>query len=594
MFKNLSVFLVGIIIFSFQADLLAEVDTTNSSRNGFSSNVFFTDIFNDGSPCCASVTAIAIQPDKKILISGEFQSVFGVRQRRMARLNTDGSLDQTFNASLDGRADTVLLQDDGKVLVAGDFSNVNGVDRAALARLNPDGSFDATFPDLGIEIFDRPAIALHQGKILVENRILGQRLIRYNLDGTVDSTFESADIRGTISSVFVDSQDRILVSGELADVSIMNPPQSADPHDPPRSTGMIRLLPDGASDRGFIVNTETVYEFGAVTKNNQVMAFSRSTNEGLVRLNEDGSRDSSFSSNVTISSVRSVVIFDSDDMVLAGSYLSSRGSSRRGLFKVLSDGTLDTQFYTDSDDSVVQIALQDDGSFLIGGLFSFINNVPRLALARIELDGSLDTSSDPTRAVLEIVSGNNQVTVVPEELERKTFDERLVVRARDNRGRLLSGVSVNFANLRGETSGRLSDSANAITDSEGLASIEVEPQPILGSFQVIAGALGTNVVQFSLTIDEDSDGDSIPDEVDNCPESFNSSQRDLDGDSIGNVCDPDIDGDSINNEDDNCPVAFNPDQADSDLQTSQGELCELKELCFTIKATNQKFVSICL
>lgn len=76
-----------------------------------------------------------------------------------------------------------------------------------------------------------------------------------------------------------------------------------------------------------------------------------------------------------------------------------------------------------------------------------------------------------------------------------------------------------------------------------------------------------NITSWSLEIcgspQTDSDGDGIPDNVDNCPSTPNPDQADLDGDGIGDVCDDDIDGDGILNDNDNCPLTFNPDQADS-------------------------------
>ena len=51
---------------------------------------------------------------------------------------------------------------------------------------------------------------------------------------------------------------------------------------------------------------------------------------------------------------------------------------------------------------------------------------------------------------------------------------------------------------------------------------------------------------------------------DNCPETANEDQSDIDGDGIGDVCDDDKDGDTILNADDNCPETSNQDQSDID------------------------------
>lgn len=62
----------------------------------------------------------------------------------------------------------------------------------------------------------------------------------------------------------------------------------------------------------------------------------------------------------------------------------------------------------------------------------------------------------------------------------------------------------------------------------------------------------------------DSDGDNVLDDLDNCPDTHNPEQADMDGDGIGDACDPDRDGDGIDNGTDNCPDTANADQADQD------------------------------
>ncbi|HZP43179.1 MAG TPA: thrombospondin type 3 repeat-containing protein [Candidatus Binatia bacterium] len=72
----------------------------------------------------------------------------------------------------------------------------------------------------------------------------------------------------------------------------------------------------------------------------------------------------------------------------------------------------------------------------------------------------------------------------------------------------------------------------------------------------------------------DTDGDGVPDEIDDCPNAANPDQADADHDGVGDACDaPDGDGDGMPDAIDNCPAAFNPDQADAN-HNGVGDACE--------------------
>jgi len=91
------------------------------------------------------VFALALQPDNKIVVGGQFPKLGS----GILRLNPDGTLDDSFKPQTEGLAFTLAVQTDGKIVLGGDFTTVNGEPHKQLARLNPDGTLDASFnPEL--------------------------------------------------------------------------------------------------------------------------------------------------------------------------------------------------------------------------------------------------------------------------------------------------------------------------------------------------------------------------------------------------------------------------------------------------------------
>ena len=223
--------------------------------------------FNPGLGLNARVWSLALEPSGKIIIGGEFTSYNGTNINEVARLNTDGSLDTTFNpgAGPDGIVDAVAVDGSGRVIIGGDFANVSGVSSGAVARLNADGSLDTTFtPGIGTfnpEIFVTDtvnAVAVQaDGKILIGgsfsyfNLVSYNGLARLNTDGTLDLSFHPGTgtynpitgIADTVNVIVVQPDNNILIGGNFTT------------YNQTRRIGLARVLTDGSLDTSFMDTT---------------------------------------------------------------------------------------------------------------------------------------------------------------------------------------------------------------------------------------------------------------------------------------------------------------------------------------------------
>ncbi len=174
--------------------------------------------------------AVAIQKDGKIIVAGAVR-VTGINPDfALVRYNIDGSLDVTFNptGSLPGtvttdisgtdRGNAVALQKDGKIVVAG--QSFIGTFDFAVARYNTDGSLDATFNPTGSlpgtvttnfgENDSGFAVAIQKdGKIVVAGEsnagggVVDFAVVRYNTDGSLNGTFNPTGVLpGTVTTDF--------------------------------------------------------------------------------------------------------------------------------------------------------------------------------------------------------------------------------------------------------------------------------------------------------------------------------------------------------------------------------------------------------
>jgi uncharacterized delta-60 repeat protein len=170
-----------------------------------------------------SVSSIALQFDGKVIIGSAFSSL------KIARLKADGSLDGSFNPGTGPNAGvtSVALQPDGKLLIGGYFSAVNGTNRNGIARLNANGSLDNTFDPGGASNGGVTALALQSnGKVVIVggfttvNGTNRNRIARLNADGSLDSSFDpGTGANGRIVSVALQPDGNVLIAGDFITIN---------------------------------------------------------------------------------------------------------------------------------------------------------------------------------------------------------------------------------------------------------------------------------------------------------------------------------------------------------------------------------------
>jgi uncharacterized delta-60 repeat protein len=359
------------------------------------------------------VRTFAVQADGKILIGGEFTTISPnggapVTRNRMARLNPDGTLDTGFDPNANNWVRVVVVQPNGKILIGGDFTTVSPNGGAAvtcnrIARLNSDGTLDTAFnPNANaavaaivVEADDRillggdfTTLSPNGGGAVSRNRIA-----RVNADGTLDTAFDPNANGGAIRAIAVQADGRILVGGAFNGANgiggatrnyiarLEATTGAADSFDPNANGPVISIAvqPDGRILAGGLFSGAN--SIGGATRNR------------IARLDPATGLADSFDPNADAFIIKIAV--QADGRILAGGIFTSMGGqTRSNLARLNPDGTLDTAFNPNANSDVYAIAVQGDGKILAGGFFTSIGGQPRNRIARLETDGRLDRTLD--------------------------------------------------------------------------------------------------------------------------------------------------------------------------------------------------------
>jgi uncharacterized delta-60 repeat protein len=351
---------------------------------------------------------VTLQADGKILLAGWFNNVEGLgglTHRNLVRLNVNGTVDTGFTCAFNafGSVTAMLQQTDGKYVIAGNFNSANAVNHSNIARFNSDGTIDNSFQS-GFGLFSTGFVAANalaqqtDGKLLLGgvffqyNTNDARSMVRLNADGTQDVSFQPIGISAgfpTVSDLLIQPDGKIMVAGSGLDINFQT---------------LVRLNANGTGDGTFVPGNAngTVQKVlrqadGKLIVVGSFNSYGGGTRNRIVRLNADGTIDGTFNVGTGTNATISMAVFQPDGKILIGGLFTTfNGTTRNRIARLNADGSLDTTFNPPSgaNGSIGAIIVQSAGKIVISGGFTTYDGMARVRFARINANGSLDTSAD--------------------------------------------------------------------------------------------------------------------------------------------------------------------------------------------------------
>ncbi|TQV89522.1 Calx-beta domain-containing protein [Aliikangiella coralliicola] len=508
--------------------------------------------------------SVVQQADGKLIAVGSGQSSDDIDQFLLVRFNEDGSLDTSFDSDgivttqfpdvEESKSRTIIQQADGKFVAAG-YTVHNDQGDFALARFNSDGSLDTSFGNDGLVThYDeagtadllKALIKQSDGKLVVagssddghDNELIA--VVRYNQDGTLDTSFDEDGIVTTAVSgsgedygnaLLQQSDDKLIVAGR-------NHSQDFT---------LVRYNTDGSLDDSFDsdgIVTTSVGTSAAINgliqlSDGSIMTVGDSTQSGtqaitLALYQSNGSLDTNFDTDGIVTtvvdtenSIGSTIIQQLDSKLVVAGARNNSGANDFVVARYDLDGSLDTSFDSDGiatlelggDDTAYDVIQQDDGKLVVVGV-SIQSGVHYVAVARFNSNGSLDTNFDDDGYRL-LSAGNSKYAAYS---ISQLANDKLII----------AGQSLN-ANSRYELNLiRLNSDGSSDSDFEenGFFSFDLDDVQLTtdndvlgingfvidGNDAYLAGTASSDFYTIKLTNLNDRDGDGVSDEEDYFPD----------------------------------------------------------------------------
>jgi len=377
------------------------------------------------------VNAIAQQADGKLVVAGSAKRLDIPDDTSahilVARLNTDGTLDTTFDGdgwtSIDfaggqsqEEAFALLIQPDGKIVVAGqtaDWQNTGLVD-IALVRLDANGALDPGFGTNGRVALDTGGTTIDRANGIVRRASDGSLVVAGNTDynGVLDIVFAAVTATGQPDTSFGTQGVTYVTFGPGATQGVNALVQQSDgalvaagfgPGSSVTTMALVRLTSAGVLDTTFDTDGLKIVDFG------QVPAEATS------------------------------LVMQSNDKILVAGYASTAGGNLTALARLETNGDLDTSFggtgtvMNDlgpawNSEQAAGVIVQPDGKIVIAGNFYPVNNsrAEDLFVARLESNGAVDTTFGNQGVSIADFGVRAQVSSVTTSALLRQLDGRLV------------------------------------------------------------------------------------------------------------------------------------------------------------------------
>ena len=347
----------------------------NSAFAASTTGVLDTSFNSGGAGFNDVVLAVAEQPDGKILVGGRFTTYNGSNAGRIIRLNSDGSVDPTFNTGTGfsaGKVNDILLLEDGSMLVGLDSNPTynNGTAVSRIAKISSTGVLDTDFTS---------NLGTLNGQVI--------SIIKLK-DGGYAIGGQFSTINGTTCGGIA----KIDASGNL-DTSFANA----------LGTGFARAV-------GGVATVLTIGQLssGAIVVGGKFDQLSGTTIGNLAALNVDGSPLTSFNTNLgtgvtnggdpTSGSVDTLAIQNGNKILIGGQVNSVNGTSIGALARLNQDGTLDNTFNSGgtgiTGGSPLSITIDTDEKIVIVHTGTLYNGSAATYVMRTSADGVHDPTLD--------------------------------------------------------------------------------------------------------------------------------------------------------------------------------------------------------